>query len=134
MFESENNKEPYLYHIHAIETILKVTSHIEESRNTIRQHIKKSLTQEYLYSLLFLDDFYTKENSNNPMLKVMVYFKAKIMKLIEFVYFSEDVKNDSLILNEFRRMNGILTTLINEAPARQENEDFKKVILIRDIK
>lgn len=86
-YSTETDKEPYLYHIHAIEAILKVVTYVEESRNTIRQHIRKSLSQEYLYDLLQRDDYYTKENSNHPILKVMVYFKCKIMKLIEFAYF-----------------------------------------------
>ncbi len=39
--------------------------------------------------MLTKDDFYIKENSNNSLLKIMIHFKAKIMKLIQFAYFTE---------------------------------------------
>lgn len=42
----------------------------------------------------------------------MVYFKCKIMKIIEFAYFVEDIKNDNLVLGEFKRENVMLTKLI----------------------
>jgi len=29
----------------------------------------------------------------------MIHFKSQIMKLIQFAYFSEEAKNDTLILN-----------------------------------
>ncbi len=64
----------------------------------------------------------------------MIHFKSQIMKLIQFAYFSEEAKNDKLILNQFRRQHAILTKFIAQAPARQENQDFRKVLVFRDIR
>ena len=80
-------------------------SNVEESKNTIKNHIKKSLSQEYLYRLLDMDDYYTKDNSNKPILKLIILFKQKIMKLLSLVYFSEDVRDDALVFSELKKLN-----------------------------
>ena len=77
-----------MYHINALEILIQIMKHVEESRNTIKNHIKKSLSQEYLYGLLDIDDYYTKDNSNKPVLKLAILLKQKIMKLLTIVYFS----------------------------------------------
>lgn len=52
----------------------------------MRNHIKKTLSQEYLFSLLAADDYFTKENSMKSLLKVQVLFKVRIFRLISRIY------------------------------------------------
>jgi hypothetical protein len=55
----------------------------------LKNHIKKSLPQEYLFSLLGADDYFTKENSIKSILKVQILFKSRILKLISRFYLQE---------------------------------------------
>ena len=59
----ESDREPYFYHINAIDAVLYLHDNLGESANTLKNHIKKSLSQEYLFGLLKVDDFFTKGNS-----------------------------------------------------------------------
>jgi hypothetical protein len=56
----EADLEPYFYHINAIDALLYLYDHLGEAVNTLRNHIKKSLSQEYLFTLLSADDFFSK--------------------------------------------------------------------------
>ena len=60
-----------------------------ESANTIKNHVKKSLSQEYLFTLLNADDYFSKENSIKALMKVQIMFKARILKLIARVYLQD---------------------------------------------
>jgi hypothetical protein len=99
--------------------------------NTVRNHIKKTLSQEYLFSLLAADDYFTKENSMKYLLKVQVLFKVRIFRLISRIYIHE---GSPLILKELQKYNRMLNIFISEAPSRQETEDFRKIIILKDIK
>lgn len=124
--------EPFFYHVNALETLIQVVTHVEESRNSIRNHIRKSLSQQYLYQLLDLDDYYTKDSSNKPILKVVILLKNKVMRLLELTYFSEEVRQDALVFSELKKQNEFLNKLIEEAPARKENENFKRIIIMKN--
>ena len=81
-----------------------------------------------------MDDYYTKENSIKTILKLMVIFKNKVMKLIEVVYLYTERSDRNLaqkLLKKFYRMVGLW---IEEAPARQETDDFRKSIPVRELK
>jgi hypothetical protein len=56
----EADLEPYFYHINAIDALLYLYDNLGEAVNTLRNHIKKSLSQEYLFTLLAADDFFSK--------------------------------------------------------------------------
>lgn len=131
LFSQELAQEPFVYHINALEIIILVMLHVEESRNTLRNHIRKCLPQEYLYQLLKVDDYYSRDNSNKSILKLAILLKQKIMKILELAYFSDDVRKDALVFDELKTQNELLIKLIEEAPARQENQDFKRIILMK---
>lgn len=82
--------EPIFYHIKMIDSLLYLSTNLVESTNTIKSHIKKSFTEQYLYSLLNDDDYYTKQNSIKTILKLKVIFKSRIVKLIELVYLYDE--------------------------------------------
>ena len=56
----ESDQEPYFYHINAIDALVYLHDNLGESANTLKNHVKKSLSQEYLFALLNVEDFYTK--------------------------------------------------------------------------
>ena len=80
------------------------------------------------------DDYYTKENSIKTLLKVKVIFKSRVLKLIELVYLFEDKAEVELALKQLRKYFEMVQVWIEEAPARQETEDYRKVIPLREIK
>lgn len=58
-------------------------------------------------------------------------FKVRIFKLISRVYIHE---GSPLILKKLQRCNKLLNLFINEAVVRQETDDFRKIIILKDIK
>ncbi len=81
--------------------------------------------------MLAADDYFTKENSIKSLLKVQVLFKVRIFKLISRMYIHE---GSPLILKELQKYNRLLNIFISEAPSRQETDDFRKIIILKDIK
>jgi hypothetical protein len=79
-------------------------------------------------------DFYTSETSNATILKAFILLKQKIMSLITFAYFSEDLKDNQLILTEMKRQNTLVTKMINEGKIRRVCEDFKLLVPMKDLK
>lgn len=127
----DNDQEPYFYHINALDALIYLYDNLGESVNTIRNHVKKTLSQEYLFSLLAADDFFTKENSIKPLLKVQILFKSRIFKLISRIYIHEC---NPLILKELQKYNKMMNMFISEAASRLETDDFRKIIILKDIK
>jgi hypothetical protein len=123
--------EPYFYHINALDALIYLFDNLSESVNTVRNHIKKTLSQDYLFSLLAAEDYFSKENSIKPLLKVQVMFKIRILRLISRIYIHE---NSLLILKELQKHNRFLNLLIAEAASRRETEDFRKLLALKDIK
>lgn len=66
-----------------------------------------------------------------PLLKVQVLFKVRIFKLIARIYIHE---GNPLILKELQKYNRILNMFISETASRQETDDFRKIIILKDIK
>lgn len=58
-------------------------------------------------------------------------FKVRIFKLISRVYIHE---GSPLILKKLQRCNKLLNLFISEAVVRQETDDFRKIIILKDIK
>ena len=125
------DQEPYFYHINAIDALVYLYDHLAESTNTIKNHVRKSLSQEYLFTLLAADDYFTRENSMKPLLKVQVMFKQRVAKLLTRIYLHEA----SPALEKYlRRQQGLFNSFLGEAAARLETEDFRKMIILKDVK
>ena len=58
-------------------------------------------------------------------------FKSRVLKLIELVYLFDERASVELAMGLLRRYWGLVQVWIEEAPARQETEDFRKVIPLR---
>lgn len=56
------------------------------------------------------------------------------MSLIEFTYFSQDIKDNGLIMNEMKRQNNLVSKMINEGKIRRVCEDFKLLVPMKDLK
>jgi hypothetical protein len=54
--------------------------------------------------------------------------------MIELVYLYEDKADVNLALKQLRKYFEMVQVWIEEAPARQETEDYRKVIPLREIK
>jgi hypothetical protein len=68
------------------------------------------------------------------VLKALILLKQKIMSLIEFTYFSQDIKDNGLIMNEMKRQNNLVSKMINEGKIRRVCEDFKLLVPMKDLK
>jgi hypothetical protein len=81
--------------------------------------------------LLNADDYFTKENSIKAIYKVQIIFKVRILKLISRVYLQE---NSPLIQRQLEVYRSILNTFIEESAARLETHDFRKIIILKEVK